>query len=159
MRAVKKLLLPVPLQGASFEMGLLCCHGNDVIECITLPGEFCIVSAVRATRTSLLGHICYDSWSKHSKALFPRMLPHHVLMQVQQNNGNPGGITAEMRRDSMTVGRFQRLGLECSVMHQFLGHESAVCEVPSPTQPFTPTVCDVDETVWQKCAALLCDEE
>jgi hypothetical protein len=44
-------------------------------------------------------------------------------------------------------------------MHQFSGHESAVCEVPSPTQPFTPTVCDVNETVWQKCTALLCDEE
>jgi hypothetical protein len=80
-------------------------------------------------------------------------------MQLQRSEGNPGGISTEMRIDSMTFGRFQRLGLECSVMHQFFGHENAVCEVPSPIQPFTATVCDVSETVWQKCTALLCDEE
>jgi hypothetical protein len=45
------------------------------------------------------------------------------------------------------------------VMHQFLGHESGGCEVPSPIQPFTPTVCDFDETFRQKRAALLWDEE
>jgi hypothetical protein len=104
----KKLLLAVPLHDAPFEMGLLCRSDNDVIECITFPDEFRVISDVRATRTGLLGHTCYVLWSKHSKTVLPQMLPHQILMRLQQSEGNPGGITTEMRRDSMTFGRFQR---------------------------------------------------
>jgi hypothetical protein len=111
------------------------------------------------TRTGLLDHICYGLCSKHSETLFPQMLPHQIFMQLQPNECNPDGITTEMRRDSMIFERFQMSGLECSVMHQFFGHESGVCEVPSPTQPFTPTVCDFNETFRQKRASLLWDAE
>jgi hypothetical protein len=156
---MKKLVLVVPLQAAPFEMGLLCCPDNDVIEHITFPTEFCVVSNVRATRTGLLDHICYELCSKHYEALFPRMLPHQIFMQLQPNECNPDGITTETRRDSMTFERFQMSGLEYSVMHQFFGHESGVWKVPSPTQPFTAIICDFNEPFRQKRVSLLWNEE